>query len=175
MGLVYYTPIIGLGEKSVMKKRSDPTKLLQKVNSKLVKNPPQYPDFKSGDTIRVYVKVKEGEKTRVQPFEGVVIRKRRAGTKSTFTVRKISSGVGVERVFPFFSPVIDRILLVSQGKVRRAKLYYLRGLRGRAGRIKSEYVYQDTVANTEDPADVSTKADNEGSDQADVSAKAARA
>lgn len=164
-----------------MKKRPDPTKVLQKVNSKLVKRPPQFPDFKVGDTVRVYVKVKEGEKTRIQPYEGIVIKRKRAGVKSTFTVRKISSGgIGVERIFPYYSPIIDRILLVSQGEVRRAKLYYLRGLRGRAGRIKSEYVYQDTImesAESSEKADSSAevKTEKESADQPDVSAKAARA
>ena len=158
-----------------MKRRPDPTKLLKKVSDKLLTRPPKYPNFTVGDTIRVYVKVVEGEKTRIQPFEGIVIRKKRSGEKASFTVRKIASGVGVERIFPFYSPVIDRIVLVSEGEVRRAKLYYLRALRGRAGRIKSEYVYKDTVkednSNAEDSADVDSK---EGSEE-DVSAKAARA
>ena len=96
------------------------------------------PDFKAGDTIRVHVKIVEGEKERIQPFEGVVIRKKRGGILSTFTVRKISYGIGVERVFPIHSPRIDRIDVISRGKVRRAKLFYLRGLKGKAARIRSE-------------------------------------
>jgi len=96
------------------------------------------PDFKAGDTIRVHVKIVEGEKERIQPFEGVVIRKKRGGIRSTFTVRKISYGIGVERVFPIHSPRIDRIDVISRGKVRRAKLFYLRGLKGKAARIRSE-------------------------------------
>ena len=96
------------------------------------------PAFRAGDTIRVHVKIVEGEKERIQPFEGVVIRKKRGGIRSTFTVRKISYGIGVERVFPIHSPRIDRIDVISRGKVRRAKLYYLRSLKGKAARIRSE-------------------------------------
>jgi len=96
------------------------------------------PEFKVGDTIRVHVKIVEGEKERIQPFEGVVIRKKRGGIRSTFTVRKISYGIGVERVFPLHSPRLDRIDVISRGKVRRAKLCYLRGLKGKAARIRGE-------------------------------------
>jgi large subunit ribosomal protein L19 len=95
-------------------------------------------DFKVGDTVRVHVKIVEGEKERVQPFEGVVIRRKRGGIRSTFTVRKISYGIGVERIFPLHSPRIDRIDVISRGKVRRAKLFYLRNLRGKAARIKTQ-------------------------------------
>jgi large subunit ribosomal protein L19 len=95
-------------------------------------------DFRVGDTVKVHVKIVEGEKERVQPFEGVVIRKKRGGIRSSFTVRKISYGVGVERVFPLHSPRIDRIDLISRGKVRRAKLFYLRSLKGKAARIKGQ-------------------------------------
>jgi large subunit ribosomal protein L19 len=84
------------------------------------------------------VKIVEGEKERVQPFEGVVIRRKRGGIRSTFTVRKISYGIGVERIFPLHSPRVDRIDVISRGKVRRAKLFYLRNLRGKAARIKSQ-------------------------------------
>jgi large subunit ribosomal protein L19 len=95
-------------------------------------------DFKVGDTVKVHVKIVEGEKERVQPFEGVVIRKKRGGIRSTFTVRKISYGIGVERIFPMHSPRIDRVDVISRGKVRRAKLFYLRSLRGKAARVRSE-------------------------------------
>src|SRR4030066_2373532 len=88
------------------------------------------PDFRVGDTIRVHVKIVEGDKERIQPFEGVIIRKKGGGIRSTFTVRKISYGIGVERVFPLHSPRIDRIAVISGGSVRRAKLFYLRYLRG---------------------------------------------
>jgi large subunit ribosomal protein L19 len=95
-------------------------------------------DFKVGDTVKVHVKIVEGEKERVQPFEGVVIRRKRGGIRSTFTVRKISYGIGVERVFPLHSPRIDRIDVISRGKVRRAKLFYLRHLKGKAARIRTQ-------------------------------------
>jgi large subunit ribosomal protein L19 len=94
------------------------------------------PGFKSGDTVRVYVRIIEGQKQRIQAFEGVVIRKRRGDSRSSFTVRKVSNGVGVERTFPLHSPVIDRIEVVTRGRVRRSRLYYLRALRGKKARIK---------------------------------------
>ena len=99
-----------------------------------------YPVFNSGDRIKVHVRVIEGNKERIQPFEGDVISLRGDGNNKTFTVRKISSGVGVERIFPFTSPKIAKIELIRQGKVRRAKLYYLRNLSGKAARIKSKNV-----------------------------------
>jgi large subunit ribosomal protein L19 len=95
-------------------------------------------DFRVGDTVKVHVKIVEGEKERVQPFEGVVIGKKRGGIRSTFTVRKISYGIGVERIFPLHSPRIDRIDVISRGKVRRAKLFYLRYLKGKAARIRTQ-------------------------------------
>ncbi len=94
------------------------------------------PEFRPGDTVRVSVRIIEGEKERIQDFEGVVIRMRRGNNRSTFTVRKISYGIGVERIFPLHSPRIAGIKVVRQGAVRRAKLYYLRKLRGKAARIK---------------------------------------
>jgi large subunit ribosomal protein L19 len=93
------------------------------------------PRFRAGDTVKVHVKVREGNKERIQVFEGIVIARRGGGTRETFTVRKISSSIGVERIFPLHSPIIDRIEVVRHGKVRRAKLYYLRNLRGKAARI----------------------------------------
>jgi large subunit ribosomal protein L19 len=99
------------------------------------------PDFGPGDTVTVNVKVKEGERTRVQAYEGVCIGRHGGGLNESFTVRKISYGEGVERVFPIYSPMIDSIKLVRRGKVRRAKLYYLRGLRGKSARIAER---QDT-------------------------------
>jgi len=95
-------------------------------------------DFRVGDTVKVHVKIVEGEKERVQLFEGVVISKKRGGIRSTFTVRKISYGIGVERIFPLHSPRVDRIDVISRGKVRRAKLFYLRSLKGKAARIKGQ-------------------------------------
>ncbi|HEY6499914.1 MAG TPA: 50S ribosomal protein L19 [Streptosporangiaceae bacterium] len=94
------------------------------------------PDFRPGDTLRVHVRVKEGNRSRIQVFQGVVIRRQGGGVRETFTVRKISYGVGVERTFPVHSPSIDKIETVTRGKVRRAKLYYLRELRGKAARIR---------------------------------------
>ena len=94
------------------------------------------PEFRAGDTVRVHVKIREGDKERVQVFEGTVIGLRRARNHSTFTVRKISFGHGVERIFPLHSPVIDKIEVVRSGRVRRAKLYYLRKLRGKAARLR---------------------------------------
>lgn len=94
------------------------------------------PDFRPGDTIRVHVRLKEGEKERIQVFEGLVIARKHGGISETFTVRKISSGVGVERVFPLHSPSIATIEKVREGRVRRAKLYYIRNLRGKAARIR---------------------------------------
>jgi len=96
------------------------------------------PDFRVGDTVKVHVKIVEGDKERVQPFEGVVIRRRAGGIRSTFTVRKISYGIGVERIFPLHSPRIEHIDVVTRGKVRRAKLFYLRSLKGKAARIRGE-------------------------------------
>jgi large subunit ribosomal protein L19 len=95
-----------------------------------------FPEFRAGDTVSVHVRVKEGDKERIQIFQGVVIARRGGGTRENFTVRKISGGVGVERIFPLHSPSIDHVDLVRRGKVRRAKLYYLRGLRGKAARIE---------------------------------------
>ncbi len=95
----------------------------------------QIPDFAPGDTLKVNVKVVEGERTRVQAYEGVCIARSGAGLHESFTVRKISYGEGVERVFPLYSPMLDSIDVVRRGKVRRAKLYYLRGLRGKKARI----------------------------------------
>jgi len=94
------------------------------------------PDFKAGDTVKVYVRIIEGQKQRIQAFEGVVIRKRRGGSRASFTVRKVSYGVGVERTFPTHSPIINRVEVVTKGAVRRSRLYYLRSLRGKKARIK---------------------------------------
>ena len=95
------------------------------------------PAFRPGDTVKVHLRIIEGEKERIQVFQGAVLRLRKGGVNSTFTVRKVSDGVGVERVFPMHSPFIERVEVVSQGKVRRSRLYYLRALRGKAARIKT--------------------------------------
>lgn len=96
------------------------------------------PNFLPGDTVRVHVKVKEGTRERVQVFEGVVIRRNGGGSRETFTVRRISYNVGVERIFPVHSPVLERIEIMRRGRVRRAKLYYLRELRGKKARIREK-------------------------------------
>ena len=104
-------------------------------NEQIAKVGAKMPEFGPGDTLRVNVKVIEGTRERVQAFEGVCIARKNAGLNSSFTLRKISYGEGVERVFPLYSPMIDSIKVVRRGRVRRAKLYYLRGLRGKAARI----------------------------------------
>lgn len=98
------------------------------------------PDFKPGDSIKVHARIKEGDKERIQVFQGVVIRKRKGGTGATFTVRKISYGIGVERIFPLHSPTIDKIEVITRGKVRRSRLYYMRERRGKAARIKEKRI-----------------------------------
>jgi len=96
------------------------------------------PEMRSGDTVRVHVKVREGDKERIQVFEGMVIGQHRGGARATFTVRKVSFGQGVERIFPLHSPTIDKIEVVRGAKVRRAKLYFLRDLKGKAARMKEQ-------------------------------------
>ena len=107
---------------------------LQQVEQEYVQQ--GLPEFRAGDTVKVHVRVREGAKERIQIFQGVVISRRGSGTRETFTVRKVSGGIGVERIFPLHSPVVGQIEVVRRGKVRRAKLYYLRKLRGRAARIE---------------------------------------
>jgi large subunit ribosomal protein L19 len=97
-----------------------------------------HPAFNAGDTVNVYYKIKEGSKERIQQYQGVVIQRRNSGLSSTFTVRKISNGVGVERIFPLFSQNIDKVELVSQGKVRRARIFYLRDVKGKKAKIKEK-------------------------------------
>jgi len=104
---------------------------------------PNLPPFGPGDTVKVSAKVKEGEKERIQVFQGVVIRVRHGGVNTNFTVRRIAHGVGVERTFPWHSPLVEKVEVVRHGKVRRAKLYYLRGLSGKAARIKERRVAKE--------------------------------
>jgi len=108
--------------------------LIDSIEKEFMKE--QVADFNVGDTVKVFVKVVEGTRERLQAFEGVVIARKNGGVRETFTVRRISFGVGVERVFPVHSPRIDRVEVVKRGKVRRAKLYYLRSLSGKAAKIK---------------------------------------
>jgi large subunit ribosomal protein L19 len=115
------------------------------------------PPFRAGDTLRVNVRVREGDKERIQAFEGVCIAKRGSGVSATFTVRKISNGVGVERIFPLHSPMIAEILVVRRGRVRRAKLYYLRHLTGKATRIR-ERKAKVIVPGTDAPAEAGAEA-----------------
>jgi len=100
----------------------------------------QFPTFKAGDTVSVHYKIREGNKERIQVYQGVVIQRNSVGVSETFTVRKVSNGIGVERIFPINSPNIDKVEVNSHGKVRRSKLYYLRALTGKAARIKSKRV-----------------------------------
>ncbi|HLH77831.1 MAG TPA: 50S ribosomal protein L19 [Candidatus Binataceae bacterium] len=109
--------------------------VIRKIEEPTIKS--DLPAFRSGDTVRLQVRVIEGEKERIQAFEGVVIRINRAGARTTFTVRKVSYGIGVERIFPLNSSRIESIQVLSRGRVRRARLYYLRALRGKAARIAS--------------------------------------
>ena len=97
-----------------------------------------FPDFKPGDTVNVHVKIREGTKERVQQFQGTVIQRRGEGNGESFTVRKVSNGIGVERIFPIVSPSLDKIEILKRGKVRRAKLYYMKGRHGKAARIKEK-------------------------------------
>ncbi len=108
--------------------------IIEQINKENLKA--EIPQYNVGDTVRVYVKVIEGTKERLQAFEGVVIAKRHGGISETFTVRRLSFGIGVERTFPVHSPKIDRIEVIKKGKVRRAKLYYLRGRTGKAAKVK---------------------------------------
>jgi large subunit ribosomal protein L19 len=156
-----------------MKKKPNPTALLQKAINGLHPKKAEFPDFKVGDTVRVSVKVIEGEKTRVQVYEGLVIAMKRGGASACFTVRKISYGIGVERIFPFFSPVIEKVVIVSKGEVRRAKLYYLRALSGRASRIKSEQVFGSAAESSAVAGSTDATAATTGS--ATITAKAAQA
>ena len=113
------------------------------------------PEFRPGDSVKVWAKIREGEKTRLQAFEGVCIRRASKGARSTFTVRKISYGVGVERIFPLHSPRIDRVEVISHGEVRRSRLYYLRDLSGKAARIR-ERTMNKTAPAAEAAADKAT-------------------
>ena len=156
--------------------------LIRRVTWDRTKKNKKIPAFSTGDTVGVYVKVKEGEKERVQLYSGVVLKVQGSGPSRTFTVRKISSGVGVERTFPILSPSIDRVEVISRGKVRRSRLFYLRGLKGRSARLDSELYYGEgeaVGAADEIPAPaapegtVEAKADKETTPQNDKAEKSA--
>ena len=128
-GVAYQTPMTsGTSVERVM------TNLIDQIDAASLRD--DVPDFRAGDTLKVHVKVVEGSRTRTQVFQGVVIARQGGGVSETFTVRKISFGVGVERTFPVHTPIIERIEVITRGDVRRAKLYYLRNLRGKAAKIK---------------------------------------
>jgi large subunit ribosomal protein L19 len=126
------------------------------------------PEFRPGDTVKVHVRVVEGSRERVQVFQGVVIRRQNGGLRETFTVRKISFGVGVERTFPVHSPSIAKLEVVSRGKVRRAKLYYLRELRGKKARIKERRLDDTKLAALEAAALAAMQPDDEEADEPDL-------
>jgi large subunit ribosomal protein L19 len=111
-------------------------KQIAAIEAEMIKK--EVPEFRSGDTVRVHQLIQEGDKERIQVYEGVVIRIHRAGSKSTFTVRKISYGIGVEKIFPLYSPLLEKIEIKQRGRVRRSRLYYMRNLRGKAARIKEK-------------------------------------
>ena len=128
-GVAYQTPMTsGTSVERVM------TNLIDQIDAASLRD--DVPDFRAGDTLKVHVKVVEGSRTRTQVFQGVVIARQGGGVSETFTIRKISFGVGVERTFPVHTPTVERIEVVTRGDVRRAKLYYLRNLRGKAAKIK---------------------------------------
>jgi len=141
-------------------------KRIAQLESQYVKD---IPPFNAGDTIRVHYKIKEGDKERIQVFQGTVISRRGSGTGKTFTVRKISSGVGVERVFPLYSPNIAKIERTAMGRVRRAKLYYLRGLTGKSARIKEKF---GEMAEKEMKKAAKAKAEGEAKTKAKAEAEA---
>lgn len=138
-------------------------KIIQAIENEMAQAVKTLPAFEPGDTVVVQVKVKEGERVRLQSFEGVVIAKRNRGYNSSFTVRKISHGVGVERVFQSLSPVIDSIEVKRRGDIRRAKLYYMRELSGRAARIKEKLTAK--VGNTAIAADTNASNEANGSNE----------
>lgn len=130
---------------------SAPSPIIQKIEQQFLRTDP-LPEFRPGDTVKVWVKIREGDKTRLQAFEGVCIRRKDGGNRQTFTVRKISYGVGVERVFAVNSPNIDRVEVKARGKVRQSRLYYLRDLSGKAARIKERAFDKNAAPSDDDEA-----------------------
>ncbi len=128
---------------------SQPSPIIQKIEAEYYRED-ALPNFRAGDRVRVHVKIREGEKQRIQAFEGYVIRRSRGGNRATFTVRKISHGIGVERVFPDNSPNITKVEVLAHGKVRQARLYYLRELSGKAARIKERIFDKSAVSETKE-------------------------
>jgi large subunit ribosomal protein L19 len=141
------------------------SKVIQAVENEFMQSVKKLPDFGPGDTVVVQVKVQEGERVRLQSYEGVVIARRNRGYHSAFTVRKISHGVGVERVFQASSPTVDSVSVKRRGDVRRAKLYYMRDLSGRAARIKEKLSFNNKPANAAVAKDETTNpTDNSASE-----------
>lgn len=130
--------------------------LVRKIS--LLKKKNNHPEFSSGDTVNVHMKVKEGDKERIQVYKGIVTKVQGSGAGRSFTVRKISAGVGVERTFPFMSPSIDKVEVVSHGKVRRARLFYLRDLKGKAAKIKFNLVNPESASSMAAAAAAEAKA-----------------
>ena len=125
-----------IGETKKPRKKTMSTNIIERIDREQMRY--DMADFRPGDSVKVHIRIIEGNKERVQVFEGVVIRRRRGNMGATFTVRKISHGVGVEKTFALHSPRLEKVEIVSRGKVRRSRLYYLRGLRGKAARIKAK-------------------------------------
>jgi large subunit ribosomal protein L19 len=148
--------------------------ILKQIEQKILGSlPTDRPEFAAGDTVRVNVKVKEGNRERIQAFEGMCIAKKNAGVNSSFTVRKLSFGEGVERVFPLYSPVIDSIEVTRRGDVRRAKLYYLRGRTGKSARIKERTMTREMIAAEKAKQNEKAAAKAAAAEQAAVSEAAA--
>lgn len=130
------SPLLFIKHECLRRKENVKMDILQQITQEQIRT--DLPELNIGDTVRVYVKVKEGSRERIQMFEGTIIKKNHGGIQETFTVRRVSYGVGVERIFPVNSPKIDRIEVVRHGKVRRAKLYYLRDRVGKAAKVKEK-------------------------------------
>ena len=125
-----------LHDKSVLEERGNKMNIIEAIEQDYKRS--DLPEFGVGDTLKVYIKIKEGNKERVQMFEGTVIAKKGSGITSTFTVRRVAHGCGIERVFPVHSPIVDKVEVVRSGKVRRSKLYYVRGRVGKAAKVKEQ-------------------------------------
>ena len=142
-----------------------PVPLIKNIENRFLRSEP-LPPFRPGDTVKVWVKIREGQKTRLQAFEGVCIKRTRGGARATFTVRKISYGVGVERIFAVNSPNVEKLEVISRGKVRQSRLYYLRALRGKAARIKERAYDKSAVKKNRRPRRKQRKAAKEAAARA---------
>lgn len=151
-----------------------PVTLVQNIEKRTLRET-ALPTFRPGDTVKVYVKIREGQKTRLQAFEGICIRRTRGGARATFTVRKISYGVGVERIFAFNSPNIDKVEVTSRGQVHQGRLYYLRDLRGKAARIKERAYDKNAVPSDSGDGEKKKRRRNKRKEKAEAAAAAAAA